>query len=106
MQSEIPVNFGQIDDGVGLVGRVEYILDELFLEHHHFFMGALRVGGVELLKFSQKLTLLGAHLLYVLYSPQDAANLFHQVLAFLDRQHILYQTNSTNKHTHTYKKTR
>ena len=52
-------------------------------------MDSLRIRTEQLLDFGEKVALLLAHLPDVGHPAQDAVDLLDQVLALLDRQHII-----------------
>jgi hypothetical protein len=46
VEGEVAVQFGEGEDGGGLSGGVEGVLDDCFLEQYHLLVDALGVGTV------------------------------------------------------------
>jgi hypothetical protein len=98
LDGEFAVNLGHVDDVVGLLRRVEAVLDHLLLEGQHLAMDLLRKTTVELLHLGDEVELLRTHLLQVTHPPENTLDLLHDVLVLFDRQHsVSIETDYINQ---------
>ena len=87
LDGKFAVDFGYVDNFIGLLGGVQGVLDDSFLEANHLLMDLLGEGAVQLLDLHDEVKELLFDLFDVLQSAEDAVDLLDEVLALFGLEH-------------------